>query len=267
MSTTEQARARRDELHAQEVELEERIDDIHAECERVRQAEEPPPPEWMSRGQRAQAMSGMPSLSASNAALAQARIDAARGEKGAAEEAQRLQEHIADTQRRLDEGVEGERVLREAIEAVRADLSRLYVDEFDAFAAHAEAFTQCASEKLEELREPWAGALAAWNEAAAAWQPLVAPNGLTSVPRCPLPAPDSVFRVADRFVDDGTPIVFEPANTADDRSPITVMAGDGLHDALRSDPQWKATAVPGADGAVPAARPADVALREAVSVR
>jgi len=250
--TVNQALAAREALHEQEAELLQCIDAIHADRERVRQEEDP----WV---EGARSVPTLPAMAASSTALAQARIDAARGVQSAAEEAERLQEHIADTQRRLDDGLEHERVLNDALEAVRKDLDELHRVEFEAFATHAEGFTRDAHAKLDALREPMAQATAAWQEAAAAWQPLVAPNGLRPVQRCPLPPPEAVFGAPEQEQPiDGAPLTYQPVDPADQREPIQVVAGSGMHDALRTDPAWQQVGGQGAHGPAPVARPADV---------
>ena len=253
MMTVAQALGAREALHEQETELLERVDEIHVEREQIRAAEDPPP-EGVSRA----SVPLLPAMAASSSALALARIDAARGE-GAAAEIERLAAHIEDLEQRLTDGLEHERVLNDAISAVRKDLDELHRVEFEAFATHAEGFTRDAHAKLDALREPMAQATAAWQEAAAAWQPLVAPNGLRPVQRCPLPPPEAVFGAPEQEQPiDGAPLTYQPVDPADQREPIQVVAGSGMHDALRTDPAWQQVGGQGAHGPAPVARPADV---------
>jgi len=252
--TVAQALAAREALHEQETELLERVDEIRAEREQIRAAEDPPP-----AGVRSSQVPLLPATAASSGALAKARISAARGAQGAAEEIERLAAHIEDVQRRLEEGAEAERVLHDALEAVRKDLDELHRVEFEAFATHAEGFTRDAHAKLDALREPMAQAAAAWQEAAAAWQPLVAPNGLRPVQRCPLPPAGAVFGASEpKEPVDGAMLAFEPVDPADEREPMRVPAGSGMFDALRTDPAWQQVGGPGVHGAAAIARPADV---------
>ena len=252
--TTEQALARRNELHEQEAALLARVDEIHVERERIRQAEDPAPD-----GVRSSQVPLLPAMAASATALARARIDAARGVQGAAAEVDRLAARIEDVEQRLNDGLEHEGVLSDALEAVRKDLDELLRVEFEAFATHAEGFTRDAHAKLDALREPMAQASAAWQEAAAAWQPLVTPNGLRPVQRCPLPPPGAVFGASEpQQPVDGTMLAFEPVDPADEREPMRVAAGSGTHDALRTDPAWQQAGGQGAHGPAPVARPADV---------
>jgi len=104
-----------------------------------------------------------------------------------------------------------------------------------------------------------AQATAAWQEAAAAWYPLVAPNGLRAVQRCPLPPPEAVFGAPEQEQPiDGAPLTYQPVDPADQREPIQVVAGTGQHDAFRTDREWEQVGGQGAHGAAPIARPADV---------
>jgi len=251
--TVKQALAAREALHEQETELLERVDEIRVAREQIRAAEDPPPD-----GVRSSQVPTLPAMAASSSALAQARIDAARGVQGAAEEADRLAARIEDVEQRVNDGLEHEGVLNDALGAVRKDLDELHRVEFEAFAQHAEGFTRDAHAKLDALREPMAQATAAWQEAAAAWQPLVAPNGLRPVQRCPLPPAGALFGASEPEQPvDGAMLAFEPVDPADEREAMRVPVGSGMHDALRTDPAWQQVGGQ-ACGAAPVARPADV---------
>jgi len=252
--TVKQALAAREALHEQETELLERVDEIRAERECIRRAEDPPPD-----GVRSSQVPTLPAMAASSTALAQARIDAARGVQGAAAEVDRLAARIEDVEQRVNDGLEHERVLSDALGAVRKDLDDLHRVEFEAFATHAEGFTRDAHAKLDALREPMAEAVDAWNAAAATWQPLVAPNGLRAVQRCPLPPPEAVFGAPEQEQPvDAAPLTYQPVDPADQREPIQVVAGSGMFDALSTDPEYELVGGQGAHGAAPGARPADV---------
>lgn len=256
----EQVLAAREELQAQQARLLERVDEIVVERERIR-AEEDPAPDWA----RASQLPRLPGPTASRVALAQARVDAMRGVDGAAGEVERLEARIADVEERVKAGDEAERVANDALEAVRDDLARLYVEEAEAWFAYAEPFTRRAHELLDALRGPMADALSAWQEATVVWAPIAAANGLRPVQRCPLPELAAIFGASGRpGPTDGAPVMFRPVDPVDEREPMQAIAGTGTYDALSTDGSWEQVGGQAAHAA-PVARPADLAPLEEAS--
>jgi len=80
-----------------------------------------------------------------------------------------------------------------------------------------------------------------------------------ALPAGPLPPPGAVFGASEPVQPvDGAMLTYQPVDPANEREAMRVAAGSGMHDALRTDPDYELVGGQGAHGPAPVARPADV---------
>lgn len=218
------ALARRDELRGQLDPVEHALDEASTRLERIRaeQGDDRAP-----RGTRG----GQPRPLRSSRALAQARVDAARGLVDAQEVADRERE-LAEVEAQIAEATDATKVARRAQQEIERDLANLYVDSFDQFARAAEAKADAVRAAWEEVAPALRDFVTAWEEVASAWRPALRANGhMAPVPPCPLPSPEEVAGVAPR-----PPSVEQPPGT----QYVTYRHEDGREMVTGADSPFRA---------------------------
>lgn len=174
---------------------------------------------------------GQPRPLRSSRALAQARVDAARGLVDAQEVADRERE-LAEAVAQIAEATDATAVARRAQQEIERDIEHLYVDSFDAFARAAEAKAEAVRAAGEKLWPALAAFVAAWEEVASAWSPVLRANQhMAPVPPCPLPRPEEVAGVAPR-----PPSVEQPPGTEF----VTYREDDGREMVMAADSPFRA---------------------------
>lgn len=194
--TKDQALARRDELSAQRERVQEQRDALEVEMHRIREQEDPA---TLAPDGRPRPGSGVPRPMATERALAEARVDAARGRGGATDEVKRLEEQRESIAVKVDELLSQQRAIGPAKQGIDADIAQLQRDEFEAFAEHCEQFTRDAQAKLDMLRPVYEDAYEAWQQAQREWGPIAKANGLPPIDAPPIPPPHQVFNAGTRL--------------------------------------------------------------------